>query len=41
MKIKFGSHTAINGLMDPFTVNDVDKVEKIIYNELSASPMPR
>lgn len=38
---KLGNHTAIKGLRIPLTENVVDIVENSIYNELSASPIPK
>jgi hypothetical protein len=40
-KSRFGSHTARSGDMAPLTENDVEKVEKTIYKELRANPIPR
>ena len=41
MKMKLGIHTAKKGLMEPFTVNEVDNVEKMMYKELNAIPIPK
>ena len=39
--IKFGNQTAISGDIAPLTENEVDKVEKRMYNALSARPIPK
>ena len=38
---KLGNQTATNGLSIPLTEKVVDMVENKIYNELSASPIPK
>ena len=39
--MKFGNQTATKGDIIPETENVVEKVEKRMYNALSATPIPR